>query len=49
MRCKEHVKAVPDSARGPYVKEAPGDSKGEESLDASDGLDEEVFAYGEYP
>ena len=30
-------------------KEAPGDSKGAESLDASDGLGEEVFAYGEYP
>lgn len=33
----------------PGNEEAPGDSKGGESLGASDELDEDAFAYGEYP
>jgi hypothetical protein len=45
---RDTVKLVP-IPRQVRAKEAPDDSKGEESLGASDGLDEEGFAYGEYP
>ncbi len=45
---RDTFKLVPIQ-RQVHAKEAPDDSKGEESLGASDRLDEEGFAYGEYP